>query len=514
MSELKKNGDLARETILRKTTLDDCKGEKFEELLAVFSTAVLRKVLAVSADETFWTPAMKLSTASAISPADYQNTLPLILAHQVSLGAVGERRSRVREAYDQFSRLLDDKKVELAERSKKDSGSDGNQIQGNYESLASELRANWFGSEEWATALLAGGSQGSTDAFLELPFTEAWARATASTVDNLNSGLKQDLVSDLEARVSHQRNRLRRWHEYSDSIRKAHDGGSCAAETMSQEPRLLLRDHQSLTVASISKAVRQPTDGGRTLKSTDQSLISSVNEAITRINGEARVVSGPVHVPPTAVSMNDTEPPRVSTQSPSRNPESPPSPAADSGQAPDTQQDPDLPPLHSEIQTGLGQLHPPPVVRLDPESPSSESDSQPEPEPEPTKTPRSNYTLIERTRKSMSLIPPQTNDTQSRSRPRRAPRPSFPVNQFETKRKSSTTNGPGARSGASTPQDKLFEEDVDYASVFKSRPRVALSPISSPAVHVSPSWEEDEDFELDDGDVDSPLAVPRYRGSH
>ena len=51
--------------------------------------------------------------------------------------------------------------------------------------------------------------------------------------------------------------------------------------------------------------------------------------------------------------------------------------------------------------------------------------------------------------------------------------------------------------------------------MFKSRPRVAHSPISSPAVHFSPSL-EDEEFELDQsgadwGDVDSPLATSRYR---
>ena len=30
---------------MRKTMLDDCKGSKFEEVLAIFSTAVLKKVI-------------------------------------------------------------------------------------------------------------------------------------------------------------------------------------------------------------------------------------------------------------------------------------------------------------------------------------------------------------------------------------------------------------------------------------------------------------------------------------
>lgn len=46
ISDLKKNGDLGKEVIIRKTMFDDCKGEKLQELLASFSTGVLQKVLA------------------------------------------------------------------------------------------------------------------------------------------------------------------------------------------------------------------------------------------------------------------------------------------------------------------------------------------------------------------------------------------------------------------------------------------------------------------------------------
>lgn len=84
----------------------------------------------------------------------------------------------------------------------------------------------------------------------------------------------------------------------------------------------------------------------------------------------------------------------------------------------------------------------------------------------------------------MSLIPPRTTqpppppqDDQERKRQARI---SFPINPFETPQK----RGP-------TPQDELFDESADYASVFKSRPRIAQSPVASPAVHVSPLGEFD-----------------------
>lgn len=474
--------------------LDDCKGEKFDELLAVFSTAVLRKLVAVSAGDMLWNPAMRLSTATSISPTDYQNLLPLILAHQVSLNATGVRLARVHETYDQFSRLLDSKKIELAERVSKEKLG-GVELQVDSDGLAREIRTNWLGSEEWATALLDGGSQSSTDAFLELPFSQAWARATASAVDDIGGDVKQDLVIDLERRVLRLRSRVRRWHEYNEKLRKERDDSSGSMEKESQEARLLFRDHQALSVASISKAVRQPENRERMLNEMDRSFMSTVNEAVSRINGKA----WPNAERPSAeadVTRPLSSRPRAPRQQTERHTQ-PDSPDTSPGSQNDTTQPS------------------PPIVRL---SPDQNSEEEKEPDAEPTKTSStSSYTLVERTRKSMSLLPPQqTHGAQPRPQKRRGPRPSFPINQFETPRKSSAQSRPsGGRSGASTPQDKLFEEDADYASVFKSRPRIAQSPISSPAVHFSPSLDEEGEFELDYdaeyGDVDSPLAASRVR---
>lgn len=486
--------------------LDDCKGEKFDELLAGFSTAVLRKLVAVSASDMLWNPAMKISTASSISVVEYQSILPLILAHQVSLSAAGGRHARAHDTYDQFSRLLDDKKVELAERASFEAGQANDQPEADTETLAREIHANWLGGEEWASALLDGGAQSTTDSFLELPFSHAWARAKESSIDGLGVGLNQDLVIDLEARVMRLRSRLRRWREFNDTLRKErHEGGNLAG-TDSQESRLLFRDHQALTVASISKAVRQPADRGRALKDTDQSFISTVNEAIAHANGKARVKARRETPESTKAS------PLPTSTTPIDNDE--PMPLSSPDEEPPVHISEALSPQitlsHHEENTRSS----PPVVHLSPDQ-SSEADSGPDPEPFKTTTSTSNYTLAERTRKSMSLIPPlPSHEVPTQPRSRRGPRPSFPVSQFETPRKTSAKSAHG-RSGASTPQDKLFEEDVEYASVFKSRPRVAHSPVSSPAVHFSPSL-EDEEFELDYdeaefGGVDSPMPASRSR---
>ncbi|KAK5806111.1 hypothetical protein VI817_000369 [Penicillium citrinum] len=509
LGELKKNGDLGRETILRKTMLDDCKGEKFDELLAVFSTSVLRRLVAISAIDTPWTSAMKLATASAISPTDYQNLLPLVLAHQVSLGAVGDRRACVQETYEQFSQLLDDKKEELTRRADLQSVRVPVHEKVDQAGISRELRTNWLGSEDWALALLDGGSHSSADTFLELPFSQAWTQAKKSSVRGLGGDAKSDLVIDLEARVLRLRSRLRGWHEFNDSLRNEHHKSTNAMGTKFTEPRAQFRDHQAMTVASISKAVRQPRDRERSLKETDQSFISTVGEAMARINGKIEA--------PTRQSPKLEPLPLVSPEEPIHQ-SIPPSPYDHVDIAPP----PALSPPQIHASTYQDNLHSsPPILRLSPDQHSINhldldldqgQEQEFDPNLEPIKQQQS-HTLVERTRKSMSLIPPLPSHENPRPH-RRGPRPSFPVNQFETPRKSSQTTS--VRSGASTPHDQLFEEDADYASVFKSRPRIALSPVSSPAVHVSPSFDEDEDFDLkyDHAEVDaadSPLATQRVR---
>ncbi|CAG8220323.1 unnamed protein product [Penicillium olsonii] len=524
LGELKKNGDLGREIIVRKTMLDDCRGEKFEELLAGFSTAVLRKLVTESVDDKLHNPAIKLATATAITPTDYQNLLPLILAHQTSLGSASERHTRVRDVHAQFSQLLDERKIDLTGRAGKNlNGLDASH--GDPQRLVHEVQTNWLGSQKWASAILEGGSETSTEAFLELPFKEALARAGGTSSANLSAGLKKDLILDLEARVLLQRSRLHKWHEYNKSFsgRDTLDG----ATDSSKEPRVTFRDHQSLTVASIAKTVRQPGDRGRGLKGADKYLLSSVYETLARVNGKPS--GNPTRSTPAARTVTQrayrrapdvVHSPNIETDEDLSTPSPPPdiaesSPDLSSPSEP-LQIEPELEPepepaaepeLEAEPETNTLQSSTP-IVRLSPDLPTA-SPSDEEPHQEPVKNTR---TLAERTRRSMSLLPPQHHDP---PRPRRGPRPSFPVNQFVTPRKASGRSSKEI-SRASTPQDQLFEEDAEYASVFKSRPRVALSPISSPAVHVSPSY-EDENFVLDEGDsaewdvTDSPSAAPRFR---
>ncbi|PLB47913.1 hypothetical protein P170DRAFT_465430 [Aspergillus steynii IBT 23096] len=483
LSELKKNGELGRETILRKSMLDDCKGEKFDEILAVFSTTVLRKAVAESSDNGLRNPAMKMSTASGLSRQEYQQMLPLIIAHRASLRSMGDRRSRVQSTHEKFSELLDRKKGQLDSRAEEGPPMLADK-QIDFYGTARELKTNWLGSEEWADTLLHGGARSSNDAFLELPFGTAWARANESTVEDLSTSATPDLLLDLESRISLQRARLNRWRQYGSSIQKHERINST---NTSKGTSLAFRDHQPLTVASISKAVRQPVERV-SLKAEDRSLLFSMTEALARINGTSGR-TGQLRGPSAGTSAHSSAEgdlaEKTSSSLPSRDPTPPEKPASSTATHPRLEEDP-IPPASPTVQ-----VSPSPSP-----SPSPPIDTDPDPESQP---PIHKVTLVERTRKSMSLLPPPSAKP---PRPReslrsRHSRMSFPVNQFETPQKQAARFPDISR--ASTPQDDLFKEEADYASVFKSRPRVAHSPINSPVVHFAPI----DDFDLvDDGEED------------
>ena len=84
-------------------------------------------------------------------------------------------------------------------------------------------------------------------------------------------------------------------------------------------------------------------------------------------------------------------------------------------------------------------------------------------------------TLVERTRKSMSLLPVKSRAPRTHSL--KKPPKVYPINPFETPKKSHSE-----MPGVSTPPEELFDQNAKYASVFKSRPKVALSPTRSPSL--------------------------------
>lgn len=82
-------------------------------------------------------------------------------------------------------------------------------------------------------------------------------------------------------------------------------------------------------------------------------------------------------------------------------------------------------------------------------------------------------TLLERTRQSISMLPPKAQASRKSMLNRRESK-IYPTNQFETPKKQL------AVVEEATPPEVLFSPGAGYDSVFKSRPRIAVSPTPSP----------------------------------
>ena len=119
-------------------------------------------------------------------------------------------------------------------------------------------------------------------------------------------------------------------------------------------------------------------------------------------------------------------------------------------------------------------------------------------------------TPLERTRQSMSLLPPEPR------KPVHKPRffEQFPTDQFETPRKQPARLRDLEET---TPPEQLLSESAEYASVFKSRPKVAMSPSPSPMPSGDSSMVElivdTRDSERNEQWDSSPLLQPLGRGT-
>ena len=147
-----------------------------------------------------------------------------------------------------------------------------------------------------------------------------------------------------------------------------------------------------------------------------------------------------------------------------------------------------------------------------PESPDLPLPSMGPPPLPPSEDADRQASLVERTR--LSMIATQSNprsaiSDQANKETRKTSRSSlFPVNQFDTPRSRKSIENleqEDAESIERTPTEQLFSDEVDYDRVFKSRPRIATSPVWTPGAE--PGADDDDDDPdgvtgIDLGDVD------------
>ena len=246
LSELKKNGILGKDVIVRKTFFDDCKGERIQELLISFSTLVLQKVLEAGHGGRTCIAA-RLATTKTVTGKEQKSFLPLAVAHRASLMALLHKKNDLREKYKNFARNLTEKEQELDRRFEAVVSTqdflDEHAIPDHTVARVSNLfDKNWQGDRKLVEVITQGEEQGLKDSLLDKPFSETWQQVSAGTFDGGTGISWQGLLQDLEERVANQEARLTDWRNFRDAIKRDDKAVSAADKTRSTLIQLRSKD--------------------------------------------------------------------------------------------------------------------------------------------------------------------------------------------------------------------------------------------------------------------------------
>ncbi|KAK1978149.1 HAUS augmin-like complex subunit 6 N-terminus-domain-containing protein [Colletotrichum cereale] len=220
LDQAKKNGVLGRDAVVRKTMLDECKGERLEEVLAVFSSAVLKKIVAQvsEAEGEYPAVAQQLALENRGYSAERTELITLALAHRASIANAMRRKDDARKQYNGLAELLNLKEAGITRRREEIKAaselSKGRDVSDDLKlDTWRAVRNNWAGNEQWMETLLYGDSNARKDGLLSAPFDRVWRRLQSGRLSELEDHGK-GLLEQLDGRVRTQRERLAQWQHF------------------------------------------------------------------------------------------------------------------------------------------------------------------------------------------------------------------------------------------------------------------------------------------------------------
>lgn len=589
LTDLKKDGVLGRDVMIRKTMLDECKGERLVEVLAAFSTAIIRKRVAEN-ESSGKSIAGRLATAQTLSVGDLESILPLVVAHRGSMSALLRRKEEERRSWKAFQEVMVEQEHALRKREvnvQKDEAPKGStRSKSGQSGLKERLQEHWQGDTRWLDIIIQG-EEPHDFSILNQSFEHARQVGIQGPEPNDIESPVERLMEQLEHRVAAQQTRLRKWKDYQAQFAsptktpnvpkswgspwktprgaKGFTPGGVGAGGMTSTP-LMTKRYQDFF---------QPSHAEEDESDFDQHCSDTVKDETAQDNTPLQLLKAGNNIPRLSAAVNETSqpspndfsspcPPRPKTPSNlGATVEAPYTPSTDATSDLENWSDPEPTPAvyhrsahgaenndnfqeqsspqestepsdsvkmitdASATQPKMSLLErtrqsiafssvnhnpnaflpdsssPTPLPRPTPSRPQNLVHSQQNPEPI---TLGRRTSLLDRTRQSISSVP---------ARPRASrsllilphDQAKFPVNQFQTPRKPSPEkpqlgldpvaekekrdnlvkmdSNPGQEATAME-----VEGDDDYESVFKSRPRVGMSPIGgSPARTPTPTVE-------------------------
>ncbi|KAL8726110.1 MAG: hypothetical protein Q9181_006177 [Wetmoreana brouardii] len=222
LTELKTDGALGKELVIRKTMFDECRGDKFEEILASFSAIVLQKAVR-SRKGAQRSIAGRLATCRDVLQNEQKSLLPLAIAHQGALRALLHRKTLLRVRYANLGKLLDAKEQELLGKIDDLARADEDWLpEAVSDRTMQEIRhnfdANWEGKADWIDGILEGERRDVCDSLLDTAFSSVWSHAENGTISDIPAAAGQSLLQDLSRRVHDQQQRLHHWQKVQQDL--------------------------------------------------------------------------------------------------------------------------------------------------------------------------------------------------------------------------------------------------------------------------------------------------------
>lgn len=504
LTDLKKDGVLRGNVILRKTMLDECKGDKFEELLAIFSLIVLKKVLATS------------SKSNNVSSAKPFNLVPLVLSHRKAIQRDLEKRRELDLRARQQQRNINASIEALSEEAVAWKNRKAPSIPKNADTLKRLVRENWIGDSDWVETILHGvqptpglahdGLQEDEDDDASKPLVDLDSRVRAQNArlagwQEYLKSLQEKQRPKLEttrSRVAQQSSSSTRFGRHQDIAVNGNTIQSSAPDTKLGMRHVMLLEALDNSLSSKGKHTPLSSDQLQ-VKAKDSTLSASrsihhSNPASVRLNGDlaARRTSDTssqdtlVGDPSVGGRGRMLVSSRWQQHADHNSPYLQPSDTLDAG--PDAHE---ASPPQLNNRTSLAERTRASLAQFETHRAKLARSKT-----TPTRTERGSTvaatksssqadgaSLAERTRQSMSLLAnvlednyqPRSNVRKSRSRHSKSKSMFIPSQRPRLERAWSE------ESLASAAKEDSFDIEADYESVFKSRPRLAMSPNLSPA---------------------------------
>lgn len=266
--------------------LDECKGDRFFEVLALFSTVVLKKALASRpAKKKRTAVARRLATTTNL-PGDAQaSLLPLAIAHKAALVNILKRKDEKRIRFADFERLLNAKADDINQRIRKcretPRAREPAIPQKEAAAIKKQLKDNWIGNQKWLEVMLHGEDVQAEDAFLNSSFNRVWNMVEQGR--KLEGAVPEvGLLENLQTRVQEQQARLQKWQMFHEKLRKEEPIPSfSAAKPEAPTREFKFEDHLKLQPqAKIPEhePVKRPP-----LRAEYRDIISEMDDELARV---------------------------------------------------------------------------------------------------------------------------------------------------------------------------------------------------------------------------------------